>query len=394
MNSAPITRSKYSPPCPHYPNCIGCPFIDRPYPEQLSRKRERLAGALAVHPGLVSFEVPNVVPSPFKLGYRARVKLVVRKVKKDIVTGLYYPQSHRVMDISSCPVHPKSVNSVLKYLKGQIVSLGIEPYDEKDDTGDLRYVDFRYSFSRRKLAITLVTRHAEFRHGLELARALNRRFSFVSGVIQNINEERGNVIWGTRFRSLAGRDSIEEKIGFLKLKLPAGVFSQANPSMARKIYEAAVAMADLKGRETVLDLYCGVGPLAIYIAANAASVWGVDESSLSIDAAKQNARMNGIHNCRFFAEDVVKKIEEAKVQLSEIDLIVCNPPRKGLQPQALEAMLKVGAPKIIYVSCDPVTLARDLNRFSDEGYGLTGLQPFDMFPQTEEVETVARLERI
>jgi len=384
---------KYIPPCPHYPNCIGCPLIDRPYPEQLSRKRDRLAEVLATYPGLAGLEIPTVVPSPHRLGYRARVKLVVHKVKNEIATGLYYPQSHRVIDISSCPVHPKPVNSVLKYLKGQMVRLGIEAYNEKDDSGELRYVDFRYSFSQRRLGVTLVTRHSGFRQGQELARALHRRFSFISGVVQNINEERGNVIWGERYRSLAGRDAIVEQIGFLKLMLPAGVFSQANPSVARRIYEATVAMADLKGRERVLDLYCGVGPLSLYLATNAASVWGVDENLLSISTAKQNARMNGFHNCRFFVGDVADKIEEARRQLSEIDLIVCNPPRKGLQPQALQAMLAARAPKILYVSCEPATLARDLDRLTGDGYRLTSIQPFDMFPQTEEVETIALLER-
>ncbi len=384
---------KYIPPCPHYPNCVGCPLIDRPYPEQLRRKRERLTEALATYPGLAGLEIPVVVSSPHRLGYRARVKLVVRRVKNEIAIGLYYPQSHRVIDISSCPVHPKPVNSLLKYLKGQIVQLGIEPYNEKDDSGELRYVDCRYSFSQRKLGVTLVTRHSAFRQGQELARALHRRFSFVSGVVQNINEERGNVILGERYRSLAGRDSIVEQIGFLKLKLSAGVFSQANPPVARRIYEATVAMADLKGHERVVDLYCGVGPLSLYLATNAASVWGIDENLLSISTAKQNARMNGFHNCRFFVGDVAQKIEEARRQLSQIDFIVCNPPRKGLQPQALEAMLTARAPKILYVSCEPVTLARDLERFTRDGYRLTSLQPFDMFPQTEEVETIALLER-
>ena len=384
---------KYIPPCPHYPNCFGCPLIDRPYPDQLTIKRNRLAEALAPYPALVGLEIPAVVPSAPRLGYRARVKLVVRNIKREIATGLYYPKSHRVIDISSCPVHPKPVNRVLQYLKRQMIRLGIKPYNETEDSGELRYLDFCYSFSQSKLGITLVTRHAAFPQGQELARALHRRFSFISGVVQNINEERGNVIWGQRFRSLWGRDSIVEQIGFLKLKLPAGVFSQANPSVARRIYETVVTLANLKGREKVLDLYCGVGPLSLHLATAAASVWGVDDDSLSISTAKQNARMNGYHNCRFFVGDVAEKIEEAKHQFSEIDLIVCNPPRKGLQPQALEAMLTARAPKILYVSCDPVTLARDLDRLTGNGYRLAGLQPFDMFPQTEEVETIALLER-
>ncbi|NIO11598.1 MAG: 23S rRNA (uracil(1939)-C(5))-methyltransferase RlmD [Deltaproteobacteria bacterium] len=384
---------KYVPPCTHYPNCVGCPWIHRPYPEQLERKRQRLTEALAVYPNLMNLEIPEVEPSPRRLGYRARIKLVVGKAKREILTGLYYPRSHRVVDISSCAVHPKQVNSVLKYLKRQIIALEIEPYNEKNDSGDLRYIDLRYSFSRRKVSVTLVTRHARFDRGEELARALNRRFSFVSGVIQNINETRGNVIWGERFRTLAGRDSVEEKIGFLKLKLPAGVFSQANPWVAEKIYRTTVALGELTGHETGLDLYCGVGPLSLFMATHCDIVWGIDENPLSISAAKQNAKINGIHNCRFFAGNVAGAIRQARDRLPKIDLILCNPPRKGLQPDALDAILAANPFRILYVACDPTTLARDLHRLAGHGYRVTSLRPFDMFPQTEEVETVVRLDK-
>ena len=383
----------YTPPCPHFPNCFGCSLIDRPYPEQLQTKRDRLVKALTAYPRLTRIQVPPVVGSPSRLGYRGRVKLVVRRVKSEIVTGLYFPQSHRVMDISSCPVHPKPVNQVVHELKRQMHRLEIEPYNEKDDTGELRYLDFRYSFSRRELGLTLVTRHTAFRQGPELSRALRRRFSFINGVVQNINEERGNVIWGKHFRALAGRDSILEQIGFLKLKFPVGVFSQANPKVARRIYETALKLADLKGRERVVDLYCGVGPLTLYLATAAASVWGVDEYPLSISTAKQNARMNGFHNCRFLTGDAAEKIQEARDRLSQIDLLVCNPPRKGIQAAALATMLAANVPRILYVSCDPTTLARDLDRFVLAGYRPAAIHPFDMFPQTEEVETLALLDK-
>ncbi|MDP6559658.1 MAG: hypothetical protein QF619_05990, partial [Candidatus Binatia bacterium] len=130
---------KYIPPCPHYPNCLGCPLIDRPYAEQLKIKRDRLAGALAAYPAFAQLKIPTVVGSPRRLSYRGRVKLVVRRAKQEIAIGLYYPQSHQVMDISSCPVHPKPVNRVLQELKRQILRFGIEPYNEKEDSGDLRY---------------------------------------------------------------------------------------------------------------------------------------------------------------------------------------------------------------------------------------------------------------
>ena len=380
-------------PCPHYPNCFGCPFIDLPYPEQLIRKRQRVIDAFGRHPRLAQLEVASVTPSPRRLGYRARVKLVVRRTKGEVAAGLYVPQSHRVIDISSCPVHPRPVNLVVQYLKRKVQELGIVPYDERDDSGDLRYLDFRYSFARRELSVTLVTRYRDFPQGVLLARSLSRKFSFVSGVIQNINDQRGNVIWGNSFRSLAGRDTILEQMGNLKLVFPAGVFSQSNPFTARKLYERVYDRAGLTGGETVLDLYCGVGPISLYLAAAARQVWAVDDSELSIMTAKQNARRNGVGNCRFFAGDVAAMVTQVRQSQPQIDLIVLNPPRRGVQPAALETMLAVNAPRIIYVSCEPTSLARDLDWFAHAGYGVSCIQPFDMFPQTEEVETLVVLQK-
>ncbi len=346
------------------------------------------------YPSLRQLNVPAVIASPQRLGYRARVKLVVRRSKGQILAGLYLPRSHRVVDISSCPVHPEPVNRVVQQLKQEIQRLGIAPYDEANDSGELRYLDIRYSFWSRQLVLTLVTRHATFPHANDLARALRKRFSFLAGVAQNINEDPGNVIWGARSRALAGRDTVIERIGPLKIMLPVGVFSQANPPVARKLYEKVHAFAALTGKEIVLDLYCGVGPISLYLAPAAQLIWGVDESSLSIATAKQNARMNGIANCRFFDAGVAAKVTEAKELFPQVDLVVLNPPRKGVQPDALATLFSLQPPRIIYVSCEPATLARDLNKFAGNGYQVKAVQPFDMFPQTADVETVALLEKV
>jgi len=387
------SKSDYAPPCPHYPRCIGCPFINLPYPEQLARKRRLVAQAFAAFPALAGMEISPVVPSPHRLGYRGRVKLVVRRNRGGVAAGLYAPQSHRVIDISSCPVHPRPVNEVVHYLKKKVQELGIAPYDERDDSGDLRYLDLRYSFARRELSVTLVTRHSSLLRGDVLGSALRRRFSFITGVIQNVNEQRGNVIWGNSFRTLAGRDTIMERIGDLKLVFPAGVFSQANPFTARKLYEWVCEMVALKGGETVMDLYCGVGPISLYLAAAARQVWAVDDSTLSITTAKQNARRNGRGNCRFIAGDVSETVAQIRQNLPQLDLMVVNPPRKGVQPAAMAAILATGAPKIVYVSCEPNSLARDLEPMSNAGYCVRQVQPFDMFPQTDQVEIVALLEK-
>ena len=247
------------------------------------------------------------------------------------------------MDISSCAVHPRPVNQVVQYLKKKCLELKITPYDERVDEGELRYLDLRYSFLRREVSVTLVTRHREFPKGGPLARALMRKFSWVNGVIQNINEQRGNVIWGDRNIILAGRDTLLEKIGPLTLAYPAGVFSQANPATAQILYESVAEMAALTGQDSALDLYCGVGPISLTLAHRARLVWGVDDSPLSIDAAKQNARRNGVGNCRFFHGDVALKVAAAKSSLGRIDCVAVNPPRKGVQPAALGALYRTAS---------------------------------------------------
>jgi 23S rRNA (uracil1939-C5)-methyltransferase len=220
-----------------------------------------------------------------------------------------------------------------------------------------------------------------------------RRFGYIAGVAQNINADPGNVIWGLRTRALAGRDTVIERIGEWKMRFPVGVFSQANPLTARKLYEKVRDLAALRGNEIVLDVYCGVGPIALHLAPAAELIWGVDDSALAIATAKQNARMNGVANCRFFAADAAEKIAEAKRALPRVDLAVVNPPRKGLQPGAAAALLDLRPGRMIYVSCNPETLARDLDKFIGQGWRAAALQPFDMFPQTDQVETVALLVR-
>lgn len=385
-------RSPYLAPCPHFPNCVGCVWINIPYPEQLARKREMVQRALFEYSSVAHVEVPAVVPSPERLGYRSRVKLVVRRSRREVALGLYRPHSHHVVDISSCAVHPRPVNQVLSFLKKKIHELGIAPYDERDDSGELRYLDLRYSFARRELNVTLVTRRSSLPQGGLLAKALQHRFAFVTGVVQNVNEERGNVIWGDRYRTLGGRDSLMEQIGDLKMVFPAGVFSQANPFTARKIYQHVCALAQLNGNEIVLDLYCGVGPISLYLASAARQIWAVDDSELSIRTAKQNARRNGRGNCRFIAGDVGATLARWSESLPDVDLIVLNPPRKGLESQAMSSLLAVRAARIIYVSCEPKSLARDLDQLVRNGYRVTHTQPFDMFPQTEQVEIVVELE--
>ncbi len=349
--------------------------------------------AFAAFPSLRALNIPLPVASPKKFGYRSRVKLAVQRVKGQIQIGLYVPETHKVFDISACPVHPKEVNRIVAFLKQAIERLHIIPYDDVRDTGQLRYIDLRYSFWQKKTLLLLVTRHMHFPQVHDLTRQLERRFPFLSGIVHNINDQPGNVIWGRRFRPLRGRDTLLEQIGHVRLSIPVDTFSQVNPPMAKRIYETAVRWSNMTGQEIVLDVYCGIGPIALYCASQTKFVAGIEESERAVNVAKENARRNGYHNTRFFHGEAAKKIEEVATTLPPIDRIMLNPPRTGLSTEAFSAVIEVDAPKLLYLSCSPRTLARDLARFSDAGYTVERVQPFDMFPQTDQVETLALIEK-
>ncbi len=385
------------PPCPHYPACSGCPFVGLPYQEQLDKKQAQIATAFADYASLRSLVVPAPLASRYRFGYRARVKLAVQRLKGKLVIGLYRPDSHQVIDASACPVHPPAINALVRYLKQVIEELRITPYDERHDIGQLRYLDMRYSFWKRRLLLTLVTRHMDFPQVRNLTRELGRRFPQLVGVVQNINDTpgmEGSGIWGRRFHPLRGRDSLIERIGPLRLHSPADAFTQVNPPVADQLYQTVLDWAELSADHIAFDLYCGTGPIALYLASRAKLVIGTDDNTRAVRVAKENARRNGYHNTRFFADDAARKLRETASQLARIDYIVVNPPRKGLSPQAFAALGAVAAPRLAYVSCDPLSLARDLDGLRQAGYRPARLQPFDMFPQTDKVETLVLLVRM
>jgi 23S rRNA (uracil1939-C5)-methyltransferase len=359
--------------------------------QQLDKKRAFVSAALLRYATLQALAVPPLVPSPRQFGYRTRVKLVVKRVGGKPVIGLYIPETHKVTDASACAVHPRPVNSIIEFLKEAIKRLDIPPYDEEHDTGLLRYIDIRYSLWSHQALLTLVTRHMHFPQVRELIRELERRFPFLCGIVQNIHDKPGNVIWGDRFHPLRGKDALIERFGPLRLSIPVSAFSQANPPVAQKLYELVVRWAQLGGEEIALDLYCGIGPIALYLAGRAKLVIGIDDNPGAITVAKENARRNGYHNTRFFAGDAAEKLKETTATFARIDVIVVNPPRKGLSPEAFASLLTTQAPRLIYVSCEPATLARDLDRLVQAGYHVHEVQSFDMFPQTDQVETVALL---
>lgn len=375
-------------PCPHFPNCVGCALIGHPYGEQLRLKHQRVRELFHRVPSLASLEIPPVIGSPRAFAYRNQAKLVVRRASHGLLTGIYRPGSHQVVDISQCPVHHPLINSVIEQFRQIAERYRVPAYDERTHTGLLRYVIVRVSSWSKTAQVILVTRDRVLPSGRELVRSLSRVRGVVS-VVQNVNAEPGNVILSPRFVPLTRETALVDRVGFLKLKTHAGAFVQANVPVARKLYDLALQWAAPGAGDTAVDLYCGVGALSFYLATVAKHVVGIEESPIAIADAKENVRLNGFDNVRFHCGDVAAVLPELERRLGRVDIVTLNPPRKGADAATRAAIVACAPQRIVYISCDPETLARDAEWFAAHGYLAAHVQPFDLLPQTDHVECIA-----
>jgi 23S rRNA (uracil1939-C5)-methyltransferase len=369
---------------------VPCPFRGIAYGQQLERKRRIVIDALRD----AHVEVDPVVGSRDLFGYRNVAKLAVRARRGGgLRAGVYIPGTHRLAEASGCAVHHPAINEVLATTLREAETLGVRAYDERDGSGDLRYVVARYSAFARTVLLMLVTRSRSTGPMREVARRITKRSSLVAGIVQNVNPDPGNVILGPEWATLRAPATMIERIGPYKLQTSPGAFLQANLWTARRIYEAATEWADPDPSDHVLDLFCGVGPLTFHLAARARLAIGIEEVPAAVADARSNARRNGIHNARFeagLAEEVVARVG---ARLDSVAVVALNPPRKGARREVIEAIARLGPRRIVYISCNPATLARDLRLLRELGYPARRVQPFDMLPQTEHVEVLALAER-
>jgi len=388
----PASPPAAAPHCPHAPRCAGCALIGTPYTAQLAAKRGRLAAALDAHPSLAGVVAPPVQGSPHVFGYRNQAKLVARGSHRGLLLGVYRPGTHQVADSARCAVHHPLITRALAGVHAALERAAAPIYDERDGSGWLRYVVVRVSEWKRAVQIILVVRDRTWRGERPLLERL-RRLRGVAGVVLNVNPTTGNVILGAQFIAAPRELSLLERIGGLKLTSRAGAFLQANLGTARRVYGAATRLAALGGEETAVDLYCGVGALTFHLAGSAQFVVGVETVAGAVLDAKQNIRLNGYHNVRFLAAPAAAGMAQAAALLDRVDVVSLNPPRTGADEPTRAAIHAARPARIVYVSCEPRTLARDLDWFAARGWSVAALEAFDMLPQTEHVECVALLTR-
>ncbi|HEY6872456.1 MAG TPA: 23S rRNA (uracil(1939)-C(5))-methyltransferase RlmD [Geobacteraceae bacterium] len=382
-----------TPPCAKGASCDGCPLILMKYSAQLAWKHELVQEELKRYPSLAETQVHEPLPSPKPLHYRNSAKLVVAGKFSAPVIGIYRRNSHDVIDIGDCPLHHPLINRIVAAVKEGIRKGKVPVYSARSKTGLLRYLVVRVSETENRAMAIFVTAERSFNEIHHLAKYLRAAVPEVEIAVQNVNASAGNVILGERDHFLTPRKELADAIGGVRFAISPRSFFQVNGGGARLIYEKVREWAGLSGRETVLDLYCGIGGISLFLAPQAREVLGIEAVEAAVADAEKNARINGAGNCRFEAGDAVELLEELKSEGKEIDLIVLNPPRKGCDAQVLRDAAQLAPGRIIYVSCSPPTLARDLDQLSRLGYRTREVQPVDMFPQTPHVENVALLER-
>lgn len=378
---------RVEPSCKFFGECGGCQLMHLSYEKQLEMKRQRVIDALKRIGKIEDCEVGLCVPSPTSLAYRNKIQLPVREKEKELQIGLYARASHDLVEIDHCQIHCALGEEIYESVASLIKQSGIKAYDPKTGLGELRHLLIKSAENTDEVLVILVTNQDASPIVLELAKKIMTLNPKIKGVVHNLQRSHNNVILGDAYKTLAGLNFIHERLLGLTFKVSPASFFQVNPKQAELLYSKALEFAELTGNETVLDAYCGVGTLSLIFAQNAKKVIGVECVKEAIQDARENAQINGVENASF----VCASAESFITSLSDINLVLLNPPRKGCELSFLEGIRKLAPARLIYISCDPATLARDLSLLRSFRYKVDALQPYDMFPQTSHVESVVKL---
>ena len=381
---------RITPACIVADKCGGCQWQVVAYGEQLAQKQRIVTNALQRIGGF-EIAVEPVMPSA-PLSYRNKSTYPLRRsATGQVQTGYYRKGSHKLVNLNQCPVQDDRLDPLLAGVKQDIQTQGWSLYDEASGTGALRHLSLRVGQRTGETLLTLISQtDVDALPGLEAqAQAWLERFD-LAGVCLNINQRRTNVIFGTMTRGLAGTPYIAEQFADLTFHIRSATFFQINTVQAEAMLRVILDDLDLQGHETIIDAYCGVGTLSLPLAQRARRVVGVESHAESVAQARYNAGLNGIDNVSFHAETVEKWLPAHEPE-TQPDVVVLDPPRRGCAPAVVDALVRLRSPRVVYVSCNPATLSRDLKGLCAGGYQLQRVQPIDFFPQTSHVECVAFL---
>lgn len=385
------SEDRVTPPCPVYEECGGCQLQHMTYPRQLVEKRDIVIQALERYtPELDADLVKETIGMDNPWNYRNKSQFQVRKRSGRVLAGLFAAGSNFLVNIDDCLVQQPETTKITNQIKAFIEEKGIPVYDERDPQGIVRSIVVRRGIETGQIQVTLITTRKKFPHKEELTQAITQMDKNIVSISQNINADRTSLIFGEQTFNLWGKETMVEKLDGLMFDLSARAFFQLNPVQTVHLYNEIKKAAKLTGSENVIDAYCGVGTIGLWLADDAKEVRGMDIVPEAISDAKKNASRNQKKNTLFAVGTPEEMAVKWKKEGFEADVLTADPPRTGLDPELMDLVLRTKPKRFVYTSCNPSTLAKDLQELTKK-YDVLSIQPVDMFPQTAQIECVVEL---
>ncbi|KYG26990.1 23S rRNA (uracil(1939)-C(5))-methyltransferase RlmD [Alkalihalobacillus trypoxylicola] len=387
------SNERITAPCPIYEQCGGCQLQHMNYEATLKAKKDIMIQAFERHSKISKgdLKIKETIGMEDPWYYRNKSQMQVGKKGNKVIAGLYAMNSHELIDLSECMVQHKTANKVTQVMKQILADLQISIYDERKRKGLIRTIVTRVGFESGQVQVVLVTTDANIPKLNLLKEEVQKRLPEVSSFQLNINNKKTSLVFGEAIVHLDGEEVIEETLGDISFSLSARAFFQLNPVQTTKLYNEAKKAAKLTGKEKVVDAYCGVGTIGLWLAEDAGEVRGMDVIASSIEDARENAKRHGYQHMRYEVGTAEKWLPQWINEGWKPDVVVVDPPRSGCDPQLLQAIIQAKPKRVVYVSCNPSTLAKDIEILRKKGYKINQLQPVDMFPWTSQVESVTEL---
>lgn len=375
--------------CPYRKKCGGCQLLNMSYDEQLSYKMVKeikLLGRFCKVKEIIGMENPY--------NYRNKSQYAFSSIGAKTVAGVYQSSTHKIVDIEKCLLTDPKADEICLIVKKLLKSFKLKPYNEKTGQGFLRHLLVKTGFKSGEIMVVLVTGSSEFPKKRSFINALIKACPEITTIVQNVNNKFTSMVLGEKSEVLYGDGKITEELCGLKFRISPKAFYQINPVQTEILYGKALEFADFKGDEVIIDAYCGTGTIGLIASKNVKRVIGVEINKDAVKDAKENAKINGIENVEFYASDAGKFMVSMAEQGNKIDAVIMDPARAGADIPFLSSLVKLSPEKVVYVSCNPETLARDLQYLTRHGYKVRKIQPIDMFPHTDHVECVVLLTKV
>jgi len=384
-----MSPDRKPPTCENYKRCGGCNLQHLTYKATLDFKSNVVKNNLKKFAGL-DIKVEKTIGLDDPYSYRNKVQFPVGEKDGEVIVGFYANRTHEIIPVTDCTIQSRMANKIIRDVKEFIKQEKISIYDEEKNSGLIRHIVIRTSEKTKEVMVVIVTNGEQFSKKEILIKMLTERNKEIKSIVQNVNKKKTNVILGDKEILLYGKSRITDYIGQFKFGISAQSFFQVNSKQTETLYKKALEFAGLTGKETVFDLYCGIGTISLFLAQKAYKVYGVEIVKQAIEDAKINAKENNVGNVEFYAGKSEEIVPELYKQGIKADVVVVDPPRSGCDGVLIDTINKMQPDRIVYVSCNPATLARDVKLF--EGYEVKKVQPVDMFPWTYHSEVVSCLE--